>query len=533
MPAKRVVDEPPPKVATVDSSVVFSAPPPSVSWTCSEATVASELPTITPPSAKDTTGTFGTESTLQQSKPTTNETPKKDVKEATNKDEKYEKNEKKEKKDGLSEVRAALDVPLDEDRKKWLMARSWWDSHVCTPANDFLQTLIPGTHLVADPNPEGNDWLKNLSQQNIDSSLSQTRIIIPTSFSQVKSCIGISHVAEFLPFIKVVKHNCLDEFLYKIALLAKDRYPGIDSTCGIDSLVLSLHATALIWSEAGRMMYLLANPKTSYSESSIIKNPSIELCAFLMRVVDEAAKKFKYTDSDLAAAINPSNVNTNNTASSSLRSFTGSLTEGLTELIGPPRMEKMDMLMLFGEQSRCHDNVEAFYQVREIKQRWTGVALSKDRLWRMHSWGVNDNNQIIETTEPRLAYIGSPIPDNPPSINDGSSASSSSSSSSSSFSTSQTESSIAAPTPPPSPKLSSNMSEQINDDSKASANIGGSSDHNNESQTPTLKTKGVRRKRNSANTIVKDVMPVVEKMLTRSAARLQKKPRISPRKSHF
>lgn len=63
-----------------------------------------------------------------------------------------------------------------------------------------------------------------------------------------------------------------------------------------------------------------------------------------------------------------------------------------------------------GLSSRCHEN--SFYLWKENQENTlicTGYALSKDGMWRQHSWLVNlkaRSNQIIETTAPRVAYFG-------------------------------------------------------------------------------------------------------------------------------
>ena len=61
-----------------------------------------------------------------------------------------------------------------------------------------------------------------------------------------------------------------------------------------------------------------------------------------------------------------------------------------------------------GEASQCHTNVAALWvhdrkQIRIV----TGYALSKDGLWRQHSWALDGrDNKVIETTIPRLLYYG-------------------------------------------------------------------------------------------------------------------------------
>ena len=63
------------------------------------------------------------------------------------------------------------------------------------------------------------------------------------------------------------------------------------------------------------------------------------------------------------------------------------------------------------DQNRCHQNCA--YKWKENPDRKftiaTGYALSKDGMWRLHSWLVERkprSTTIIETTSPRIAYFG-------------------------------------------------------------------------------------------------------------------------------
>jgi hypothetical protein len=62
--------------------------------------------------------------------------------------------------------------------------------------------------------------------------------------------------------------------------------------------------------------------------------------------------------------------------------------------------------MIRMQNSACHDNCEELYQKGLIVHRYTGYALSSDGLWRFHSWGINNNGQVVETTESRVMYYG-------------------------------------------------------------------------------------------------------------------------------
>lgn len=61
-----------------------------------------------------------------------------------------------------------------------------------------------------------------------------------------------------------------------------------------------------------------------------------------------------------------------------------------------------------GDQSGCHGNV-LLLSAKNLKNpqflAWTGLALSDDGIWRVHSWAENER-RIIETTEPRVKYFG-------------------------------------------------------------------------------------------------------------------------------
>lgn len=72
--------------------------------------------------------------------------------------------------------------------------------------------------------------------------------------------------------------------------------------------------------------------------------------------------------------------------------------------------------MMKGRPSKCHANAaELWYENKETYKDGhaiiicTGYALSKDGFWRQHSWLIHAKaraNNVIETTEPRLAYFG-------------------------------------------------------------------------------------------------------------------------------
>ncbi len=57
--------------------------------------------------------------------------------------------------------------------------------------------------------------------------------------------------------------------------------------------------------------------------------------------------------------------------------------------------------------SMCHQNVSAIWAKRRkgLVGVATGYALSKDGLWRQHSWGVMRDG-VLESTEKRMKYFG-------------------------------------------------------------------------------------------------------------------------------
>lgn len=74
-------------------------------------------------------------------------------------------------------------------------------------------------------------------------------------------------------------------------------------------------------------------------------------------------------------------------------------------------------ILLEGERGACHHNTAAMFAQKEL---WrflgrrdlpkikiaTGWALSDDGLWRSHSWGVQKDGTVVETTCPRIGYLG-------------------------------------------------------------------------------------------------------------------------------
>lgn len=67
-------------------------------------------------------------------------------------------------------------------------------------------------------------------------------------------------------------------------------------------------------------------------------------------------------------------------------------------------------VLMKGEPCHCHSNASNLWEQNKDKTViCTGYALSKDGLWRQHSWLVwlkPRVNKIVETTVPRVAYYG-------------------------------------------------------------------------------------------------------------------------------
>lgn len=54
----------------------------------------------------------------------------------------------------------------------------------------------------------------------------------------------------------------------------------------------------------------------------------------------------------------------------------------------------------------CHINAAVLWRAGEVPSIGTGYAMSDDRLWREHSWGVTSEGLIVETTVQRATYFG-------------------------------------------------------------------------------------------------------------------------------
>ncbi|MDH6466437.1 hypothetical protein M2302_006645 [Micromonospora sp. A200] len=63
-----------------------------------------------------------------------------------------------------------------------------------------------------------------------------------------------------------------------------------------------------------------------------------------------------------------------------------------------------------GDDNDCHRNVAVLWIDGEIASIGTGYALSDDGLWRQHSWGLEADGVVVETTFERRSYVGIVLP---------------------------------------------------------------------------------------------------------------------------
>lgn len=64
-------------------------------------------------------------------------------------------------------------------------------------------------------------------------------------------------------------------------------------------------------------------------------------------------------------------------------------------------------IMMKGEPSRCHSNsAYCWDENRDSCSICTGYALSRDGMWRQHSWVRTNSGLVVETTEKRAQYFG-------------------------------------------------------------------------------------------------------------------------------
>lgn len=58
------------------------------------------------------------------------------------------------------------------------------------------------------------------------------------------------------------------------------------------------------------------------------------------------------------------------------------------------------------EKAQCHNNSRMLSMLRKGCVHYTGWALSDDGCWRQHSWVLENDTHLIETTTEREIYFG-------------------------------------------------------------------------------------------------------------------------------
>ena len=79
----------------------------------------------------------------------------------------------------------------------------------------------------------------------------------------------------------------------------------------------------------------------------------------------------------------------------------------LKKIMSRGRTFQMKATLLRGEPCQCHFNSSVYWgdHSRECSI-CTGYALSKDGMWRQHTWVLRVEGRIVETTHRRLCYFG-------------------------------------------------------------------------------------------------------------------------------
>jgi hypothetical protein len=81
--------------------------------------------------------------------------------------------------------------------------------------------------------------------------------------------------------------------------------------------------------------------------------------------------------------------------------------EDLAKLLERGRRFPGRSVSMKGEPSRCHSNsAYCWDENRGSCSICTGYALSRDGMWRQHSWLLTNQGRVVETTEKRVQYFG-------------------------------------------------------------------------------------------------------------------------------
>ena len=89
--------------------------------------------------------------------------------------------------------------------------------------------------------------------------------------------------------------------------------------------------------------------------------------------------------------------------SKEIKSLLSYIKEGRIPLITTPTKENITISKM--AISSCHENSMELLKTNKSGCWISGFALSKDMLWRHHSWYVDEQNKITETTESRVMYV--------------------------------------------------------------------------------------------------------------------------------
>lgn len=70
-------------------------------------------------------------------------------------------------------------------------------------------------------------------------------------------------------------------------------------------------------------------------------------------------------------------------------------------------LDRESDILLIGELCQCHKNSINLWSTNKNKYRMmTGYAMSSHGNWHQHSWLIDENDNIIETTAKREKYYG-------------------------------------------------------------------------------------------------------------------------------
>ncbi|MEU7876077.1 hypothetical protein [Dactylosporangium sp. NPDC049140] len=94
----------------------------------------------------------------------------------------------------------------------------------------------------------------------------------------------------------------------------------------------------------------------------------------------------------------------------------GVVESDLDELLARAAVHGPAVRFLLGDAGECHRNVATLWIDGAIESIGTGYGLSDDGLWRQHSWGVDPDGVVVETTDPRRVYVGIVLPARGPSM---------------------------------------------------------------------------------------------------------------------